>query len=157
VPAEQLSLPAEWHQRQILGGFPHDVLGDIRLPFAPTAPSAARSLVHALALAWDVGHVAEQAELCVSEIVTNAYQHAAEAGPHPLRLIILQVKDRLRYEVYDASPKMPRPKHPDTFDESGRGLFLLEMTAEDHGAYRLSVGKSVWFELVAWSDHGDRQ
>jgi anti-sigma regulatory factor (Ser/Thr protein kinase) len=150
VSAEQISDTAERYRSQVFEDYPGDVLADIRLPFTPEAPGTARSIIRALATAWNAPEITEKAELCISEVVTNAWQHAACPGKTSLRLVVLRLNSRLRCEVHDTSSGMPHLQVADEFAESGRGMFLLDLTADDHGAYRTSTGKAVWFELLAW-------
>jgi anti-sigma regulatory factor (Ser/Thr protein kinase) len=150
VSAEQISGIAEWYRSRVFEDSLGDLLGAMYLPFAPEAAGAARSLVRVLAIAWGAPTITEQAQLCVSEVVTNAWQHAAIPEVTPLRLVLLRVATRLRCEVHDSSGEMPALRRAEEFDESGRGMFLLDMIADDHGAYRTATGKAVWFELLAW-------
>ncbi|MBA9007044.1 ATP-binding protein [Thermomonospora cellulosilytica] len=137
---------------------PDGVLGRLVLPDAPQAAGHARAFVRLVAAAWRAAHVTEAAELCVSELATNAHRHAApaasaeQAEQAPFELVVLRRGDRLRCEVHDGDPRMPRPRDADALDEAGRGLFLLAATADEHGAHITPHGKAVWFELVAWPE-----
>ncbi|WP_161602729.1 ATP-binding protein [Thermomonospora catenispora] len=134
---------------------PDGVLGRLVLPNDPRAAGRARAFVRLLTAAWRAACVAEAAELCVSELVTNAHRHAAAAEPDaPLELVVLRRGERLRCEVHDGDPRVPRPRDTDALDEAGRGLLLLAATAEEHGAHATPRGKAVWFELIAWPGRG---
>ncbi|WOI63642.1 ATP-binding protein [Streptomyces fradiae] len=67
----------------------------------------------------------DDAELVVSELVTNAVRHGA--GPVGLR-VALGVGE-LRIEVRDGSSIPARLRTADPADESGRGLFLVDAVA----------------------------
>jgi anti-sigma regulatory factor (Ser/Thr protein kinase) len=114
----------------------------------PEAAKNARREVALTARAWAVSdEVVDRAELCTSEVVTNAIQHAPGSA---IRLLLTRADERLRVEVHDSSDRLPLAYSADPYDESGRGLFLVAAYADDHGAYRTTVGKVVWFDVIAW-------
>lgn len=90
---------------------------------------------------WGLEPLTDTAQLLVSELVTNALVHGA--GSIGLRLI----KGRtLLCEVYDDGADLPRLRHADATDESGRGLQLVSHLATRWGTHRTERGKVVWFE-----------
>jgi anti-sigma regulatory factor (Ser/Thr protein kinase) len=104
----------------------------------------ARAAVHELcshaAVASDTREIAE---LLVSELVTNAHEHAG--GP---AVVDVQVDDRsLRVAVADQDPTIPIPRKMTADAERGRGLLLVAALASRWGAAPAAHGKSVWFEL----------
>jgi anti-sigma regulatory factor (Ser/Thr protein kinase) len=105
--------------------------------------------VRTLTGARGIPHVRDDAEILVSELVTNAVRHALSAGT-PLRLLIVRMDGRLRIEVHDPSPVRPSLRQVDLMDETGRGWFLVAAIADRHGIDRTDYGKSVWCELTAW-------
>ncbi|MGW0087227.1 SpoIIE family protein phosphatase [Streptomyces sp. NPDC003393] len=112
------------------------------LPAEPAAVAHARALATAQLTEWGLEHVADIAELIVSELVTNAIRHGA--APITLRLIRHQV---LVCEVTDASDTVPRLRHARVTDESGRGLFLVSQLSGRRGTRYSPEGKTVWAEL----------
>jgi len=88
----------------------------------------------------------DTAELLVSELATNAVRHAAGPGPIEIRL---SLDDRLTCEVADQLGGTPAPdaKLPTDLEESGRGLYLVDVLSSDWGSRRTSTGKVVWFAL----------
>ncbi len=94
------------------------------------------------------------AELCLSEVVTNAVLHAAT--PSTVRVsfvdgaVLVSVKDR-------AGPRRPgRPQatgDPDLLRVHGRGLQLLEALSSRWGNDRDAGGTTVWFVLEAAGTH----
>jgi anti-sigma regulatory factor (Ser/Thr protein kinase) len=83
------------------------------------------------------------AEMLVSELVTNAVQHARSF----LVLHINRTWPGLTVLVEDTSTAPPKLQ-PDSVDaEGGRGLVLVDTLAADWGWERTSTGKLVWFEL----------
>jgi two-component sensor histidine kinase len=88
--------------------------------------------------------VVEVASLLVSELVTNAIQHAgSEVNVH------LEVTENLvRVEVDDASPRAPLRLVVPEDAERGRGLQLVEALAASWGVDQVpGDGKKVWFEV----------
>ncbi|RDI18426.1 ATP-binding protein [Lentzea flaviverrucosa] len=90
--------------------------------------------------------VVEDAQLAVTELVSNAYDH----GRHPrqLRLRRIEASRCLRIEVDDASPDMPTLGRSRLSDTRGRGLIIVNKIAEQWGVLPHSVGKTVWAELL---------
>ncbi|WP_084965870.1 ATP-binding protein [Thermoactinospora rubra] len=113
------------------------------LPHHPASAPAARKLLRAQALAWQVDH--DVAELLVSEVVTNALRHA----PGPVRLTVWLIEGLLRCEVEDRNTVALRARHPAEHDEGGYGLGLLDALACCWGSIPTPTGKAVWFELPA--------
>jgi anti-sigma regulatory factor (Ser/Thr protein kinase) len=82
-------------------------------------------------------------ELVVSELVTNAIRYGG--GPIQLRLIR---DDTLICEVSDGSTTAPHLRRARTFDEGGRGLFIVAQLAERWGSRQRADGKTIWAELA---------
>jgi hypothetical protein len=80
-----------------------------------------------------------------SELVTNALQH----GEGEVELVI-RIDGRLRVEVYDQAPTMPRQLEESPLADLGRGLMLVERLSARWGAELLDPcgKKRVWFELA---------
>ncbi|OKI00655.1 hypothetical protein A6A06_16975 [Streptomyces sp. CB02923] len=89
--------------------------------------------------------------LIVSELVTNAVQHAALLSPE-ITIEVTVGADWIRVAVEDDHPYRPKAIEADEGDIGGRGLWLVKMlTAEAGGkcdvAHTASGGKAVWAEL----------
>ena len=113
----------------------------------PRAAKAGRRFLREfLARAEVPESVAEAAELCLSELVTNAIMHAG--GRSELRatveptLVTVSVRDRGGLPM-DAEPD----SNPDPLRVDGRGLQLVAALADRWGSERDAVGTSVWFAL----------
>ncbi|MFF2041319.1 SpoIIE family protein phosphatase [Kitasatospora sp. NPDC058170] len=104
-------------------------------------PGRARRLAAHTLRRWGLEELSEATELMVSELVTNAVQHATR----PVTLSLVRTT-RLRCEVGDDSPLLPRPQRAGPEDERGRGLQIVARCAERWGSTRLGAGKVVWFE-----------
>lgn len=110
----------------------------IEVPRTSTSPRVARRFVAGL-LGDDSR--ADDAALLVSELVTNAIQHAGSDAEIAVELD----GRRLRVEVTDASPARPALREPTA--TGGRGLRLVEALADRWGVTTRRGGKVVWFEL----------
>ncbi|MCW2615711.1 MAG: putative sensor protein [Frankiales bacterium] len=108
---------------------------------APSARAAVRSLLAGSGLASRI----DDAELAVSELVTNAVLH----GRAPITVALHLHADHLRVEVGDGSPVSPSFSMLDPTAVTGRGLMLISATADGWGVDPLPTGKTVWFELRA--------
>lgn len=107
------------------------------------APAAARRFVHAHLLAWGCASAVDDAELVVSELVTNAVVHA-RSHPH----LVLALDDRgVRIEVLDDSRRVPVLRQLDDHAESGRGMYLVDAFSAAWGVEVAERGKRVWVEL----------
>ncbi|MFJ2575676.1 ATP-binding protein [Kitasatospora aureofaciens] len=86
-------------------------------------------------------------ELLVSELVTNAIQHAR--APRD-RLIFVRFQlapdNTLRIEVHDADSEKPTLRDASDSDEAGRGLLLVQELATQWGCCprKGGIGKFVW-------------
>jgi hypothetical protein len=85
----------------------------------------------------------ETAELLVSELVTNAVQHAQTA----IRLLIHLDDGRINIAVEDASTAHPQPHPPSDDATYGRGLQVVDAQSTSWGWHQIANGKRVWFEL----------
>jgi anti-sigma regulatory factor (Ser/Thr protein kinase) len=133
------------------------MLLDVLLPNRAESVSVARKAIRLAAMIWDVRpDLTEPIELLTSELFTNATKYGIAEGAdpekEPARLFVFRKGDRLRVEVHDSTPEMPRLRPTSIRDETGRGCLLVAMLSIDNGSYRTASGKAVWFELVAWPD-----
>ncbi|MEU1785494.1 ATP-binding protein [Streptomyces sparsogenes] len=115
------------------------------LPSHPSSVSAARRLALSQLAVWALPGPADDVELLVSEVVTNALRHTA--GPVRLTLCLCPADDALRCEVEDADPAPPRAREAGEEDEGGRGLYMIDLLARCWGSHPTGEGKTVWFEL----------
>jgi anti-sigma regulatory factor (Ser/Thr protein kinase) len=126
--------------------------------FAPTAatPGRAREMVTQACREWDVEHLTSSAALIVSELVSNAVQHAGTD-------LVVTARFRgahLRLSVRDDSSQAAAMVHDDgtpagAMAVRGRGLRLVDMYATSWGSHAVEGGKIVWATLRAVSP-GDR-
>ncbi len=111
-------------------------------PMARSAEQARRLVRETLELARATRWI-EDAELALSEVVTNALVHAATQ----IRIRVTADPTRARVEVRDASPHLPVRRDYSTVSGTGRGLHLVSELADDWGAFAEGDGKVVWFEM----------
>lgn len=114
------------------------------LPADTTAPRVAREFLAATCCGRHEAAVVEEAQLLVSELVTNAIRHGAPP-------VELQVRcagdDRLQIRVRDSDPCVPTPREADEDAEGGRGLMLVDLVSDDWGHEDDHDGKAIWFTL----------
>ncbi|MDQ6649584.1 MAG: SpoIIE family protein phosphatase, partial [Actinomycetota bacterium] len=115
------------------------------LPPDTSAPGLARRFLIEQLRAWGVADdVVETAQVCLSEIVTNAVIHS---GTSP-RVTISLDERRLLVLVQDSGHAgVPRLQHLAADDIGGRGLQLVEALASVWSSERSADGTTVWFEL----------
>jgi anti-sigma regulatory factor (Ser/Thr protein kinase) len=120
------------------------------LELAPdhTAAARARQFVSHTLRTWGLDDVIEDAELLVSELVTNAILHAHS----PATVRIDHDTRRLRVAVCDSSPAPPRLRDYGPDAVTGRGMLLVDRIAQRWGVESNSAGKCVWFEVAAAGD-----
>ncbi|KOX01776.1 hypothetical protein ADL02_01215 [Streptomyces sp. NRRL WC-3723] len=106
------------------------------------AASEARKHVAGTLAAWGLEEAVDTTELIVSELVTNAVRHA---GP-PVRLRLIRQGTGLICEVSDNSCTSPHLRWARTFDEGGRGLFIVAQLTRGWGTRHHAGGKTVWAE-----------
>jgi anti-sigma regulatory factor (Ser/Thr protein kinase) len=92
---------------------------------------------------WKLDALAFTTELIVSELVTNAIRYGRE--PISMRMIL---QSTLTCEVADAASTAPRLRRARTFDEGGRGLFLVAQLATNWGTRYTRDGKVIWAEQL---------
>lgn len=110
------------------------------------APREARSFLRRQLDDWGLGpELVDPAELCLSELVTNAVIHAGTAIDVALRLD----GDRLRVAVRDngITGRVHRRPVPAPDDVGGRGLMLVEVLSTAWHAERDARGTTVSFDL----------
>jgi hypothetical protein len=123
----------------------------VSLPFEPASAHTGREVVCEACRDWDVTPHLGDAELVVSELVTNAVRHAAP----PLRLTVSLRGAYLHVAVRDASARLPRQRHSD--DTGGRGLSLVDIVTTAWGSTPAGEGKTVWAILRVRTADGRRR
>ncbi|WP_179764128.1 ATP-binding protein [Streptomyces fulvorobeus] len=113
------------------------------MPSGPTAPRIARDFVGSVLCSTGCPPLADDARLCVSELVTNAHCHTRS------RLVPVEVIMRLRqvtvYVSDDGTGSPPRPEEPPRGQpsENGRGLLLVSGPAIRWGVAARGGGRDM--------------
>lgn len=118
-------------------------VAELTLGREPDAVPRARRMVRS-ALAEEMPAVAGDAELVVSELVTNAALHGE--APITVRVLVNRVA---RVEVHDHGRSAPILLKQGTDAMTGRGLSMVAAVASDWGVEPAAEGKTVWAELDA--------
>jgi anti-sigma regulatory factor (Ser/Thr protein kinase) len=127
-----------------LGGIAPEDVATWGLAAEPIEVSRARAVVREQLHEWGLNLLADQAELMVGELVTNAVRHARSRRIE-LRLVR---GDALLCEVDDEDATLPTLLSTGATDEFGRGLRVVSRLAREWGSSRTTAGKTVWFEMA---------
>ena len=121
----------------------------LRLAATPAAAGRARALIAEACRDWHLEHLRGPATLVVSELVSNAVQHAGT----DLEVTVALRRDHLHLSVRDGDPRTPvrpdadpDPAHPAV---RGRGIHLVEVYASAWGTHATGDGKTVWATMPA--------
>ncbi|WP_405997043.1 ATP-binding protein [Streptomyces sp. NBC_00829] len=113
----------------------------------------ARGFVASTLYGWGVQHLAPDASLVVSELVTNAIRHALDPastdnGDYPVWLGLFLHPGDLVCAVTDPSSAPPCPRQADGRATGGRGLTLISSLCESWSwSLTPPQGKTVWATL----------
>jgi anti-sigma regulatory factor (Ser/Thr protein kinase) len=118
-------------------------------PCAASSPAegrkfCARNLAEVLAERDGAGRVIADAELIVSELLTNAIR----ANCSSTQVMLSTSDSALRIEVHDDAEGTPELRHPDITEHRGRGLLIVSALSRRWGVEASNGGKRVWAELA---------
>src|SRR5437016_2469953 len=116
---------------------------ETQLPSTMSSPQLARAFLHTALHTWRLDGFGDITELLVTELVANVVTHVGT----PMTIRARRSSGRVRVEIDDASQEVPVVRHPDTVDQHGRGMLLVDRLADAWGVDRNAHGKTVWFEL----------
>ena len=120
----------------------------------PRAAGESRRFLRDVLSAWEVsGEPCEIAELCLSELVTNAIIHAGTTSV----VVVTAGDDELTVAVRDSGGPAESPAvvgEEDPLRVFGRGLQLVDALADRWGSEQDADGTTAWFSLAL--PHGDR-
>ena len=117
---------------------------DQTIACSPHAPGVARRAVEELGGDVDPG-VIRDAQLLVSEVVTNSIKHSG--SDDPIRLRVWARQNGLKVEVADGGSGFNgEPPAAAGDGDGGRGLLILESLADSWGK-TCDMRARVWFEL----------
>lgn len=110
----------------------------------PAGPRKARTFVRHLLSDWGVaGEVVDDAELLVSELVTNAIMHARTGAT----VEISRYDGTVELAVSDESVRPLELRLPSVEAVTGRGVYFLDQLASDWEVEPTADGKTVRFRL----------
>ncbi|GGW34748.1 ATP-binding protein [Streptomyces galilaeus] len=96
---------------------------------------------------WGLHGVVDEAQLCVSELVSNVITHVGPGTPATLAVSMNGV--RLRIAIHDPDPRaLPTLLAANTDSESGRGMALVDAVADRWGVELGPDRKVTWCELA---------
>jgi anti-sigma regulatory factor (Ser/Thr protein kinase) len=111
------------------------------------APAAARAAVTAWLSPQVADQVLDDAQLLVSELVTNSVRHARLAAGATVRVSVEICDGFMRLEVEDPGDVAIAAVAPDREHGGGFGLFLVEALAQRWGSNH-GGSTCVWAELA---------
>ncbi|MGW5351054.1 ATP-binding protein [Streptomyces sp. NPDC004031] len=96
--------------------------------------------------AWELNDLADRAELVLSELLSNAFQHADTPPEGEVETRYERLPKGVRIEVHDADDAKPSVQPLSAEAESGRGLALVHALTDGEWGVgpREGVGKRVW-------------
>jgi anti-sigma regulatory factor (Ser/Thr protein kinase) len=124
----------------------------VELPATLHSAATARAVIRAILPGWGLRPIVDDAELIVSELVSNAVEHAPGSATYELEVV--QRGGGIRIYLADGSSIKPviaalahdRPR--------GRGLRIVEALTTSWGSDDHKGGKRVWVDLED-DGHGD--
>jgi anti-sigma regulatory factor (Ser/Thr protein kinase) len=132
-----------------LAGWP--LYAALPLSALPTAPGCGRAWTRQILHEWGLDRLADNTELLVSELTTNAIQASAPLADAGIGLWLASDCERAVILVWDASPQPPAPADPGQDAEDGRGLLLVQALSLQWGWYfRASASPSGHAGKVVW-------
>lgn len=128
-----------------LGAAPSDSAEICVRTFPPVASSAAAARNFAAHAVADIpADVVEEIRLMVSELASNAIEHAMTS----FRVTIHRTRQEIRVEVTDGGGGTPAMRSPGPDALKGRGLQIVNVLSTHWGVERESdSAKTVWFSL----------
>jgi anti-sigma regulatory factor (Ser/Thr protein kinase) len=125
------------------------------LPGIPGSVPVARFHIRATLAFQDLGQLADDAAIIVSELVTNAVQHACRDVTTTIGVTLARTEDpgTVIIAVSDCSPHTPVMRIARPGSERGRGLQIVESLSVHWGWHREPRGKAVFAILAAEGVH----
>ncbi|MFE7928517.1 ATP-binding protein [Streptomyces sp. NPDC057456] len=127
---------------------------DLDFTAEPTEVAALRRILRLHLGIWGLQDVVDDAQLCMSELVSNVITHVGPGTPATLAVSMNGV--RLRIEVHDPDARaLPTLLDANAESESGRGMALVDAVAA-HWGVQLGLDRKVaWCELATGLESPD--
>ncbi|MEV2196705.1 ATP-binding protein [Streptomyces phaeochromogenes] len=120
---------------------------DLAFTAEPEEVAALRRIMRLHLGVWGLHHVTDEAQLCVSELVSNVITHVGLGTP--TTLAVSMNGTYLRIEVHDPDTRaLPTLLEATSDAESGRGMALVGALAARWGVQLLPDRKVTWCELA---------
>ncbi|WP_340378723.1 ATP-binding protein [Streptomyces sp. SS7] len=120
---------------------------DLAFTAEPTEVAALRRVMRLHLGIWGLHEVADEAQLCVSELVSNVITHVGPGTPATLAVSMSGV--HLRIEVHDPDTRaLPTLLDANVDSEGGRGMALVDAIADRWGVQLRLDRKVTWCELA---------
>jgi anti-sigma regulatory factor (Ser/Thr protein kinase) len=124
---------------------PRRVSRHVDLPCHPGSPGGARSFVRELCADWEIQELLEPGEIVVTELVSNAVEHARSS----CRVTAAHDRQGLHIGVRDyGAPVLPRVLLIEVTAARGRGLQMIAALSASWGVSEHADGKTVWTTLA---------
>ncbi|MFH9013803.1 ATP-binding protein [Streptomyces sp. NPDC017943] len=121
---------------------------DIAFTAEPSEVAALRRLMRMRLVVWGLDGLVDEAQLCLSELVTNVITHVGPGTPATLAVSLNGT--HLRIEVHDPDTRvLPVLSEAGLDSESGRGMTLVDAIAVRWGVLLHPDRKVTWCELAA--------
>lgn len=126
-----------------------DVEESRTLPFALTSAAIARDALLESLSGQDVeDKVVEESVAVMSELVTNAIQHASPVSPESIRVHWTLRRGIVEIDVGDGGAQTePKPAPLAPWSSSGRGLRIVRSYAHEWGVVDGPRGRVIWAAL----------
>jgi anti-sigma regulatory factor (Ser/Thr protein kinase) len=152
ISAASISATGPWRSGQPANPpFGHWRLSSrLELSPLPSAVPCARLHAKNIFKEWNLAHVADDAELIVSELTTNAVKATiSQKDTRPIAVHLMASHEYLLVQVWDALTAEPTPR-PHAIDaEAGRGLEIVSLLGDRWGyCHPADGGTAVWAALV---------
>ncbi|MEU2794133.1 ATP-binding protein [Streptomyces sp. NPDC007100] len=119
-----------------------------RWPHSARSVGLARAELSDLLIKWGLSTVSDEAQLVLSELVTNEVRHGRTTVERDIETRCSRVPDGVRIEVRDWANERPVIRVPS--DTGGWGLGLVDELSASWGVdERAGAGKSVWAVVTA--------
>ncbi|BCL20730.1 ATP-binding protein [Streptomyces tuirus] len=120
---------------------------DIAFTAEPAEVAALRRIMRLHLGVWGLQHLVDEAQLCVSELVSNVITHVGSGTP--ATLAVSMKSNHLRIEVHDPDTRaLPTLRDAATDSEEGRGMALVDAVADRWGVLLHPDRKITWCELA---------
>ncbi|MFF9036812.1 ATP-binding protein [Streptomyces sp. NPDC014892] len=119
---------------------------DLTFTADPEEVAALRRLLRLRLGLWGLRQVVDEAQLCLSELVSNVITHVGPGTPGTLAVSMSGT--HLRIEVHDPDTRaLPTLMAADVESECGRGMALVDAVADRWGVQLHDGRKVTWCEL----------